>query len=200
MRSYQQTVQVVIGQQMHGKQLLNILHCRCESPLSVAGLDALGLAIASWISTSLAPELSEDLAWVNLLISSIDDAQPLQSWYPIDPIVEGGVASPALPANNAAMVRLLTGFLGATNKGRQYHGGITEGQVSANGISQTLITGLNAAYIDLISALALATPAWEVVIAQELSADDELPGTTQAVILGLADDRVHDMGRRLNNR
>lgn len=199
MRSYSNVVQVVFGQQMHGKSLLNILHFESETVISTGLMQDLGDLLATWIGAALAPSLSEDIAWVNMLISSLDQTQPLQTWYPIDPIIQGGVASPALPANNAAMVRLLSGLLGSTNKGRQYHGGISEGQVSANGLAQTLITDLNDAYLALLTSTFVTSP-WTVVIAQELSADDELPGTTATVIMGLCDDRVHDMGRRLNNR
>lgn len=195
--TYPNTVTVEVVQSLFGQPLVNILKFQMESPLTVAEMSNLGIAIESWIETEWAAGFSSQLVFEGLIITSIDLSAPLQVFWAEGFPHAGGDVAESAPVNCAAMTRLYTGFIGATKKGRLYSSGLPITQVDGNDINPTLRSTLEDAANELIADLTLT--AWTWVVASGLGQEGPGTGVTTPVLTCQVDGAVHDMGRRLDN-
>jgi len=115
----------------------------------------------------------------------------------ISPSVFGTFSGDALPANVSFAVSLRTGFAGRSRRGRVYHVGLAEGQVTQDFVIAANVTAIVAAYATWLTTLAAQQFTW--VIASRISAG--VPRATALITpvtaIFAVDARVDTQRRRL---
>ena len=159
--------QVTISGKQDSQLTINDLYFEASGAITGASLTNLATNVGNWLSTSLAPLLSQD--WSSTVVRAVDlsSATGLTGESPIN--VTGGVGTEAAPNNVAACVSLRTAQRGRSGRGRNYVPGIPNAEITLNTLSNTFIGNLIDAYFILVGAGSF-TPGWELVIVSRQTA------------------------------
>lgn len=120
--------------------------------------------------------------------------------FTVSPIEFGLIDSPVVPSSVTWTITFRTGNRGRSFRGRNYFIGLTESQVSGNGITSTLANNIISAYETFMAAV--STDGWQHVVASRFSggAPRTTGVTTPVTSYGYFDLYVDSMRRRLTGR
>lgn len=148
-----------------------------------------GWAISDWA----------DIANTNWTMTRVDVAQATTqtgtSFAELTP-TPGAVAQPPMPSQDTIAVRLSTGFMGRSNRGRLYHVGLSEADISDGLVNGTFRAAAVTAYEALLSALAFDDLLWSVVSFRLNNAPRTAGVARPVTSIGFADDKVDRQIRR----
>lgn len=144
------TVRVAITTQASGRPLVTVFNFQ-KSVGSVTAPDVALVAahVSNWWATQLKPQMSNEVAGVNV---KADDISIANSFSFTDSIINGqlgAVASPIVPLNAAIVISWRTGFRGRSYRGRTYHAGLMEVYTVGNFVDVAYANSLQARYDDL---------------------------------------------------
>lgn len=116
----------------------------------------------------------------------------------IGPAIAGSSTSPALAAHTTLSVKWSTGYSGRSHRGRTYHIGLTESQVTGNYIAPSAGATFTTAYNNLLPAVNAAGVRHLVVLSRFTNGGPRIWGVGYRIInASLVDLRVDTQRRRL---
>ena len=142
-------IRVAVEYEVFGKIVVNIYHVTTTDPIiSVKLLDIAG-AFANWWENFLAAEFSEDIALTQITALDLSVANGEKQTLVISPALPGDRLTPAIPNNVAIVASLGTAKTGRSFRGRSYHAGMSDDNVTGNDFSEIRSAAVVAAYGDL---------------------------------------------------
>lgn len=131
----------------------NVFHLKGETPFDATSLATMAVLFRDWWDTNLKNHCNAVVSLDRIRGRALDtDHSPsveVTSGMPL----AGTSMSQAMPNNVTVAVKWQTGLSGRSYRGRTYHVGLNEGQVSANEVTPTGITALTNAYNALLTAI-----------------------------------------------
>jgi len=190
-------IEVVINQTYFNEPVVNVLNVDGPSTINLSALEQVALIVTSWWLTSLAPNLSNAMALVDVTcrdISVVDGAIWVES--PTGDAT-GEQTSPGLPASVALCITHRTARSGRSDRGRTYVCGMVEQLVTGNLVDNTLAQNIAGNF----TALRTALVAEGLVLAVKSLSNNLLPrvaGVLTPITSSVARDlRVDSQRRRL---
>lgn len=147
-------IEVVINQTYFSEAVVNVLNVDGPTPVSPSALEQVALDVVNWWLTSLAPNLSNAMALVNVTCRDISVADG-DIWVE-SPTGDatGEQTSPGLPANVALCITHRTARSGRSYRGRTFVCGMVEQFVTGNLVDNTLAQNIAGNFNDLRTTLA----------------------------------------------
>lgn len=144
------TARVELRYTQDGQQMANVFHVEKSATLTVTDLQAIGTIFVDWYETLL-PLVSNS---VTLREISLIDQSAASSigiiWNTGLPLI-GGSASAAMPNGTSIAIKWGTGLTGRSFRGRTFHIGLGEAEITANTLQSTFASNLLAAYNALLT-------------------------------------------------
>ena len=148
---------------LDNQKIENTLYFHKSTSWDTASMEALGLALANWWETSIAPDVSSQVHMTEIHLSDLSDAAAgVADYIPPTPLGGGKGALPE-PNSVAFVVKFLTGVRGRSGRGRNYIPGVCKGDVVANTLDPAVVSGWVAGYNALIGVATTAGCTWVVV-------------------------------------
>lgn len=158
---------VTIQGKIDSQLTINDLYFFASGPITGATLFDLGGAVASWVTGSLAPLLSDDLSFFRVVCTDLGTATGPAVETPLT--ITGGVSGEANPNNVAACVSFRTEQRGRSARGRNFVPGIPGTLVTLNTLDSGFIQDLVDAYSALIGPGDFVT-GWQWVVLSRVTA------------------------------
>lgn len=148
------------------QEVINIFHAEVTGTPDVTeqDLDETGALFKLWHAEELRPTQAAESALQRVVCTDLSVLNGMSKEYPVTPVVNGGGQSPQLPNNNTLAVKWGTAFRGRSFRGRTFHIGLQEAQVTANIATAATVTALLAAYQDLLDRIALSIDLASLVV------------------------------------
>lgn len=177
----------------------NVIHVTKASAWSSADLGTLCDNVIAWWKTYLRPVVTQDL--VLLRVEARDLTSEGGAFNSRDCLTEcnGQETSPGLPGNVTLAISLRTTRAGRNYRGRVYHLGLAENQVTGNTLVGALPATLDTAYTALLSTLAGLGWTWTVV-SRVLDGVVRPVGVATPIVNISVDSDTDSMRRRLIGR
>lgn len=124
----------------NGQDAVNVIgFARVGGYTTSANLLALGNELlALWLDTDFRNPVSNAITFRKIVLRSLNGAPPAPVEVPVIGTVTGVTSSPALPSNVTLAVKLLTALGGRSFRGRAFHVGLCESQVTADLVGAAL--------------------------------------------------------------
>lgn len=178
-----------------GNTAVNVIHVQTdEAPITLAVLGGMADVVEDWLASDWA-----DVAGQNWTATNLDLRDLTTATGPVlaREITEAGVLTAEnLPSQVTIAISLRTGVAGRSGRGRLYHVGLTESQVTGDYINGATLTALQTAYNNLRLALEAASYFW--IVASFYTNGAPRPAAQRRVIqsVTLTDSRVDRQIRR----
>jgi len=142
----------------------NVYHVEKPAPWSAAQLATMAAAIEAWWKAEVAPIVPATVSLVRIDSRDLtEEAAPFDSLNCLTDC-EGTLADPQTPNNVTVAIKWTGGLTGRSQRGRTYHIGLSEGQVTGNSVDIPDGAAILAAYNELITAISGATIGAKLVI------------------------------------
>jgi len=178
-----------------GQYLINKHHFVNTAGWDEGSLNNLGTAVREWWNTNLRPRVPGSIQLVEIeavdLTLNSNLGISVQTGLPI----AGGNTDAALPANVTLAIKKGTGLVGRSHRGRTYHIGLAEGQVTMNTVIPAEVTILRDAYDELKEPLGVAIPV-DLCVLSEVSGGVPRAEGICTPVTGIGVDPVVDSQRR----
>lgn len=176
------------------QQVANVFHIESAGSLAVSDLMAMGEALVDWWG-SMATIITNDVELREIDIRDLTTASGLGILYNAGLPISGGLAGSPLPNNVTVAIKWGTGLTGRSFRGRTYHIGITEAQVSGNALESAFSTSLLNGYGALPNLI--TTAGYTLVVASRYSNNQpRSSGVTTPILNAAYADVVIDSQRR----
>lgn len=182
-----------------GKQVENVLHWRRagDADWDAASIEALAERLLLAWADHVLPVQCTGLSLSSILAKSLDSSiAPFFEAFPLVPVV-GTLTGPAISNNVALCLTKRSGLTGRSARGRLYHIGFTEDQMSGNTLLSAYVSDVVEAYQNMI--INMAGSDFEPVILSKY--ENNAPRTTGIFFLqttiGARNNRVDTQRRRL---
>lgn len=184
-----------------GQVVENVLHYREAAGGTGIEQGELGQALVDWFDTVLQPLVVSTLILNTIRMTDLSDEVAPGSEFgvglPLPGTLAGGLS---LPNNVAIVMSKRTAFRGRSFRGRIYHPGLGEGQVTNNALVPATQVALLAAYNDLVF-LAGATFTYTLQVVSKYSlGSPRVTGLATPVTQITTDGVVDSQRRRLPGR
>lgn len=176
------------------QQVANVFHIEKEGPLTVSDLSNMGDVVTEWWLEH------RELVCNTVTLREID-IRDLSSASGLGILYNAGLPSPGLlnqasmPNNVTVAIKWGTGLTGRSFRGRTYHIGLTEGQVSNNALEGALVPTLLASYNALPVMIASADYS-QVVVSRVSNGSPRVTGVTTPILNASYADTVIDSQRK----
>jgi hypothetical protein len=182
--------------QLNGQAVINIYHTTSALPVNTTNLTALANIFISWWQNSQRQNFSNQMSLLTVTTTDIRVDNGLQQVVPVTVNNAGTLAAAPAPNNIAVVMSWRTGFSGRSFRGRTYHAGILNTEVSDNLISTTLANNLLADATTLLSDLVTGGHNL-VVFSQFADGSPRVTGVGTAINQAIIDTRIDTQRRRL---
>ena len=183
-----------------GEQLIeNTFHVEKEGVLTVSDLENIGDAFVAWFDAHRNLVIGT-VTLREVAIRDLTTASSIGIIYGSGLPLAGLLAGSAMPNSTTIAVKWGTGLSGRSFRGRTYHIGLAESQVSNNSIENATVVGLLASYNNLLSLVSSA--GYTMVVASRVSnGSPRTTGVTTPILsASFADITVDSQRRRLPGR
>jgi len=179
----------------------NVFHVEKGTPWSAGNLATMAAAIMQWWKDELAPIVPATVSLTRIDSRDLTtEAAPFDS----DPCLtdcEGTLANAQLPNNVTVAVKWTGGLTGRSQRGRTYHIGLAEDQVTGNSVDILDGAGILAAYNELITVVSGTLIGAQLVIVSYISGGvPRTTGQTTPVTTASLDLQIDSQRRRLAGR
>jgi len=183
-----------------GEQLIeNTFHVEKEGILTVSDLQDIGATFVDWFDNHRNLVIGT-VTLREVAVRDLTTASSLGIIYATGLPLVGLLAGSAMPNSTTIAVKWGTGLSGRSFRGRTYHIGLAESQVSNNSIETATVTGLLASYNLLLTSI--NGSGYTMVVASRVA--NGVPrttgGTTPILSASFADITVDSQRRRLPGR
>lgn len=145
------TMKVAINYLSNGQSCANVMHFR-NSDLSVptaADVQSLATSISNWVVAELQAQQATTCQLVNVIATDVSQEGGAQFITQPGTAEYGAQTEPAMPNNVTFVIKFGTGLSGRSYRGRFYHVGLVEGQVTGNNIATVTADLLVACFEEL---------------------------------------------------
>lgn len=185
-------VQMIFSYQLQVCQ--NVYHVQLPGEPTQPDLIDIAEAFKDWWDTNLKPLVSSACALTRIICKDIssenDDAIEYSTGLPI----AGTGGANSLPNSVTLAIKWVTGLAGRSFRGRTYHIGLDESQVTGNEVLTTPFNALGAAYNALVPAIAAL--GYTLVVCSKFSDGAARTACVLTEILGAVADNIIDSQRR----
>jgi len=166
--------------------------------ITSADMNTLKNLYTAWEEAEGNAERSDNIRLTNVYIRDLTTQNGNVLDFPVNPPINGSIAGAILPMHTTIAVKLTTGLAGRAYRGRIYHIGLAEGDVTGDFITNARGNAIRDAYAALRSQV-IANGTWQmVVISRQLNSVPRVVGVgTPVTQLVLTDYRVDTQRRRL---
>lgn len=191
--------EVEIRMTLQGVPVENVLHFISLTgfPYDASTIELLAEnALANW-STHILPVQCTALSLQSVLAKDLSaEIAPTFEAFPLVPVT-GVLTGPAMPNQNAIVLTKRSGLTGRSARGRLYHCGFTEDQVSGNFILPAYADAVNNAYADFVQAM--GDDDHQMVILSRRNGGVERPAgiAFNLLTIGLRNNRIDSQRRRM---
>lgn len=178
-----------------GQAVENVVHYRLVAGApTVADMSVLAAAAVAWWNTHLKPLTASNVSLVGIKVTSLQTFNaPVVEYLTGLPIV-GTASGTPMPNNVTIVTRLATDNRGRSYRGRVYHVGLTNTQISGNTVGATTRTALQAAWSN---AFTLGTaPVWTLVVASRFANGEPRTTGIKTDVTGCSVNATIDSQRR----
>lgn len=130
-----------------GQECANVLHYRDTDGVTAPNLPQIGAGVKQLWDTWIKPLCANTLALRSVVCTDLSASGPPVLEYATGLPLAGTGASPQLPNNCTVAISLKTGLRGRSYRGRLYHLGLMESQVTANAVIAGTVTSLLSSYV-----------------------------------------------------
>lgn len=195
------TIQAELIYSWDGQVVQNVLHYKANTGGTQTEQGELGLALVTWFDTVLQPLVVSTLTLNTVrmtdLSSEVAPGSEFAVGLPLSGTLAGGLS---LPNNCAIVMSKRTAFRGRSFRGRIYHPGLAESQVTNNALVPATLTSLLTAYNDLVF-LAGATYTYTMQVVSRYSlGEPRITGLATEVTSITSDGVIDSQRRRLPGR
>ena len=184
-----------------GQVVENVLHYTVDAEVDVAAQQGLGGALVDWFDTLLQPLVPSTLILNEVRLSNLSsEFAPGASWtggLPLPGTLAGGLS---LPNNVALTMTKRTDMRGRSFRGRIYHPGLSESQVTGNAIVSGTLVSLLAAYNAMKTLTAGSLNYQLVVVSRFQGGEPRAEGIATEVTTITSDGIIDSQRRRLPGR
>lgn len=186
---------VEITAEIDNQRVQNVFHMRCDLGwTSQSASDLLGY-LDSWLANVHAPVVGAHVEFVELKLTDLTTQTGLVAELQIGTIGElTGVGQDALPNGTAVVVKWTTAARGRSYRGRTYHFGLTQSQVTLNNLEPAARTAIGASYNTMFTQM--QARGWPMVVASRVNNGVLRTTGVATVITGWSIDPVIDSQRR----
>ena len=181
------------------QQVANIFHVWKDEPLTVGDLNTIGAVFVNWWS-GMSSFIGDTVTFREIDMRDQSSVGAIGILYNTGLPITGTAVGAVLPNHVTAAIKWGTGLTGRSYRGRTYHIGLTEGQVTDNELTSLIITDLLLVYNELISDM--TTAGYSLVVASRYA--NNAPRTTGIVTpiltAAFADVVVDSQRKRLPGR
>lgn len=193
------TVMVEMIFRQDGQYVENVYHCSNAVSYDESDMANLIDVFRTWWDTDIQPLVTSNLSLVNFIATDLDSQTGPRVEDASGLPLAGSLAGASMPNNVTLVVKWTTGNRGRSFRGRTYHLGLEDGQVTQNTIAATPLANLTTAYNNLI--VDVTTAGWTLVVASRYA--DNAPraeGITTPITLASIEGTVDSQRRRLPGR
>lgn len=193
------TAQVATRFLWDSQEVANVYHVTNPGGWDGGTLTDVASIFANWWDVELQPGIASSCSLVEVAATDISVAGGRGVLYTTGLPLVGGSADPSLPNSVTVAVKWATGFTGRSYRGRTYHIGLVEPQVTNNTVVSGYVTTLTAAYNALRTSL--AAEGYTLVVASRYA--DKAPreeGITTPITAASVNPIVDVQRRRLPGR
>jgi len=170
--------QIEIRGTLHGAEYENVMYFKKgpegASPSTVAE------NIADWLSTLWASNWSGDLVFDEIYMTDLTTATSPTFSLGLSPTIPGTLPQPGLPGSNCLCLSFRTAARGRSARGRNYYGGLGEGQVVGNLVDAAVVTAV-IADLNALRATLLGDGWQHVVLSREFEGAPRAEGLARVV-------------------
>jgi len=184
-----------------GDTYVNVYHVKNDNGWTTPELENLVGLVYNWADASLVPIMTQDVSLTRIYARDLSTEFAAYAEHAGPFPVVGGVASPKLPGNVTAAVKWITALTGRSKRGRTFHIGLAESQVTGGFLTSGQQTAMSNAYDDLLQAIAADSEPLTLVVLQRVS--DGVPLTEavgEAILTFTIDLAIDSMRKRLPGR
>ncbi len=129
----------------------NVLHYEYTSEPNQATLESFGLALRTWWASNLKDDFPNTMFLNKIILKDIAVQNGIGIEYTAGMPLPGDATSPVLPSNVTVAVKLTTGLVGRSSRGRIYHVGLKEENVIGDMIDSPFAVALQGFYEELLT-------------------------------------------------
>lgn len=178
-----------------GQYLINKHHYVNTAGWDEGSLNNLGTAIREWWDDNMKARVPNTVSLIEIEVIDLTAGSGLGITVQTGLPIVGTKADNALPNNVTVAVKKGTGLVGRSFRGRTYHVGLAEGQVTGNTINPADLTGLITAYDLLKEPLGPVIPV-DLCVLSEVSGGSQRTEGICTVVTGIGIDPITDSQRR----
>lgn len=193
------TIQVWSNYRQYGQELQSQWNLNHPTTIDETALTDAAQMVADWLTNSWRPVASATATVVSIMATDISVEGGAQvTLTPVGGII-GAKSSPGLPSGTTVTASWRTGRSGRSYRGRTYHVGLTEEDVTDNALTTPARNALQAAYGQLI--IDASTNDTPLVVLSRVNGGVTRPFAIGTPVLScLVDQYVDSQRRRLTGR
>lgn len=193
-------VEVVMQYDNYGEVAYNVFHVKPDDPIDVALLNSIAASFKNWFDVSLSPAVTTGVSLERIKVTDVSTDSGAFVEYVTGLPIAGEIATGYMPQNVTAAVKLASGLVGRSQRGRTYIVGVSFAATDGTGhLGPSAITGFTEIYQDLIDAM--AANAWPLVILSKFHNNaPRLAGQMTEVLTASVNSALDSQRRRLPER
>lgn len=179
----------------------NVFHIQSDIPLDEPSLIDMTSTLIDWWDVRIQPIVSMDVLLERSRARDLTTDGAIGVEVPVSPALQGTAVGDSLPSHTALAIKWNTGHVGRSYRGRTFHFGFVESQVTGNHVGAMTVTALSDAYNGLITDVAAASTHWKLVVASRYhNRAPRVLGVTTPIITATVDAVVDTQRRRGEGR
>lgn len=178
------------------QQCENVFHCYRSAGWDAGSLNTVGGTFANWWTTDMRGYIANTVSLERIITRDLTTESGVGTEVTLGLPAAGTAVAPALPNSVSVAVKWGTGLAGRSFRGRTFHIGLCEDQVTANKLVTSVQNNLNDAYDNLRVVLDNAILAIEFGVLSRYHAGAPRANGILTPILGVSIDPVIDSQRR----
>jgi hypothetical protein len=134
-----------------GQIVENVHHYLVDETPVEATCQALSASYVAWWSAGMRAHVDSSVSLTKIVCTILETESSPGTEYATGLPLAGTAGSPSLPNNVTVTIKWTTGFRGRSFRGRTYHIGLCESQVTGNNVTSTWLDTVNPFYGDLMT-------------------------------------------------
>lgn len=188
------TARVELRYTQNDQQIANVFHVEAEAPLTVGDLSNIGSTFVEWWGEHL-DIVSSAVTLREIDLRDLSTASGLGILYNTGLPLTGATLSPPMPNNVTLAIKWGTGLTGRSFRGRSYHVGLCESQVTQSQLESSVVPTILASY-NALPSLVTTNGYTMVVVSRYANNAPRVTGVTTPILNAAYADTVIDSQRR----